>query len=109
VRGYGVGEGIGDSGVLATAEYRHQLTGATGSLPLAGSVFYDWGHVTYNADGAPFATTARDTLRSAGLGLTAGTYGNYQLGAQVAWRLSRAATTDSDRRPRVWVSLQKWL
>ena len=72
-------------------------------------MFYDWGHVTYNADGAPFATAASDTLRAAGLGVTAGTVGNYQLAAHVAWRLSRAAITDPDRRPRVWVSLQKWL
>ncbi|HEY1229333.1 MAG TPA: ShlB/FhaC/HecB family hemolysin secretion/activation protein [Ramlibacter sp.] len=109
VRGYGIGEGIGDSGVLATAEYRHQLTDASSAVPLAGSVFYDWGHVTYNADGAPFATASSDTLRAAGLGLTAGNVGNYQVSAHVAWRLSRAALTDPDRRPRVWVSLQKWL
>ena len=109
VRGYGVSEGVGDSGALATVEYRHQLTDAGGPLPLAASVFYDWGHVTYNENGAPFPTVGSDTLRGAGVGLTAGTWGNYLLTAHVAWRLSRPSVTEPDQRPRVWVSLQKWL
>ena len=109
VRGYGVGEGVGDTGALATVEYRHQLTDAGSTLPLAASVFYDWGRITYNEDGAPFATTASETLRSAGLGVVLGTAGDFSLSTQVAWRLGRPAATDPDRKPRVWVSLQKWL
>jgi hemolysin activation/secretion protein len=112
VRGYPVGEGVGDTGAILNLEYRHQLMDL-GKVPLAGSLFYDWGHVKYNEAGVPASlaatTTDTDTLRSAGLGVQVGNFGDYLLSTQVAWRLSRAPTSDPDKRPRVWLSLQKWL
>lgn len=109
VRGYPVGEAVGDSGVIASIEYRRQLA-PVGTVPLSASVFYDWGHVKFNESGVPFPTTASQTLGSVGAGLTAGGYGGYLASLQLAWRTTgRAPASDPDRKPRVWLSLQKWL
>ena len=109
VRGYPVGEGIGDTGALVQLEYRHQFAPAAG-VPLAASVFYDWGHVKFHEDGAPFPGANAQTLASAGFGLTAGTWGNYLATLQLAWRTTGdRPASDPDRRPRVWLSVQKWL
>jgi hemolysin activation/secretion protein len=78
-------------------------------VPLNGTVFYDWGHIRYNQRNVLSVTPNDETLRSAGLGLVAGTYGRYLISAQLAWRLDRAPVTgDPDKRPRVWLSAQKW-
>lgn len=109
VRGYPVGEGVGDTGALVQLEYRHQFA-PLGPVPLAASVFYDWGHVKFHEDGAPFPTDASQTLASAGFGVTAGTWGHWLANVQLAWRTTGdKPVSDPDRRPRVWVSLQKWL
>ena len=109
VRGYPVGEGIGDTGALVQLEYRHQFA-PVGSVPLGASVFYDWGRVKFHEDGAPFPTGSSQTLASVGVGVTAGTVGNYVASLQLAWRTrSDRPLSDPDRRPRVWLSLQKWL
>lgn len=111
VRGYPTGEAVGDSGAIVQLEYSHQLPnwGWTAEVPLRASVFYDWGYVKFNQDGAPFAAQASESLKSVGVGLTAGAFGNWLLTTQLAWRLDRAPATDPDKNPRVWVSLQKWL
>jgi hemolysin activation/secretion protein len=108
VRGYPVGEAVGDTGVIVNLEYRRQLPEVM-KVPLSASVFYDWGWVKYNESGAPFPTTEKESIGSFGLGLTAGTYGNYLLTTQLAWRTDRAPLSDPDRKPRLWISLQKWL
>jgi hemolysin activation/secretion protein len=109
VRGYPVSEAVGDSGVLASVEYRHQFAPVAG-VPLSAAVFYDWGQVKFNQDGAIGAGPNRQTLGSAGLGFSAGAAGDYLLSLQLAWRTtSKAPASDPDRRPRVWLSLQKWL
>ena len=49
-------------------------------------------------------------LSSAGVGVTAGAPGNYLVSLQVAWRTrGTLPASDPDRRPRVWLSVQKWL
>ena len=112
MRGYPVGEGVGDTGGIVNLEVRHQFA-PLGPVPLAASVFYDWGHVKFHQDGAPFPTPKSQTLASAGVGVTAGSYGsygNYLLSLQLAWRTtSDAPASDPDRKPRVWLSVQKWL
>lgn len=109
VRGYPVGEGVGDTGGILNLEYRHQFA-PLGPVPLAASVFYDWGHVKFHQDGTPFAAPESQTLGSAGFGLTAGNWGNYLASVQLAWRTTSAApASDPDRKPRVWLSVQKWL
>jgi hemolysin activation/secretion protein len=110
VRGYPIGEALGDSGAIVNIEYRHQLPDLGTKIPLFGSVFYDWGKVRFNRSGSPFATPATETLSSAGIGLSAGTAGDYLLSAQLAWRTDRTVPTiEPDKRPRVWLSFQKWL
>jgi len=109
VRGYPVGEAVGDSGAILNLEYRHQFA-PVGSVPLVASVFYDWGYVKFHQDGAPFPTPESQTLGAAGFGLSAGSYGNYLLSLQLAWRTtSEQPLSDPDRKPRAWLSLQKWL
>lgn len=109
VRSYPVGEAVGDTGAIVNLEYRHQFAPG-GPMPLAASVFYDWGHVHFHEDGAPYATPASQTLASAGVGLAAGTWGDWLATLQLAWRTSGdRPQSDPDRRPRVWLSLQKWL
>jgi len=109
VRGYPVGEAVGDTGAIVNLEYRRQLP-EIASMPVSASAFYDWGYVKYNQAGAPFAVaTPTETISSVGIGLTVGHYGNFLVSAQMAWRTGRAALSDSDRRPRFWLTLQKWL
>lgn len=112
VRGYPVGEAVGDSGVIANIEARYALS-ATGAFGEAAhlSVFYDTGMVRFNQDGAIVAGNANRTSLSAyGIGFLAGRPGNFLLSASLAWRASgRAPTTgDPDSRPRLWLSTQKW-
>ena len=111
VRGYPVGEagGVGDTGAILNVEYQHQLPEMWG-VPLLGSVFYDVGRVIYNRRSPTFQTRENETLSSVGLGLTAGTFGKYLVTTQLAWRTdSTRPASDPDKRPRFWLSLQKWL
>lgn len=114
VRGYPVGEAVGDSGVILNLEYQHRLPNFGTGIPISGSVFYDVGYIKFNEKGAPAALVAQpasdEELSSIGLGLTVGTFGKYLLVTQLAWRLSSYAPQQApDKKPRVWVSLQKWL
>ena len=110
VRGYPIGEALGDSGAIVSVEYRHQLPDLGTKIPLFGSVFYDWGKVRFNRAGSPFVAPATGTLGSAGIGLSAGTPGDYLLVTQLAWRNGRTVPTiEPDKKPRLWFSLQKWL
>jgi hemolysin activation/secretion protein len=110
VRGYPVGEGVGDAGAIINLEYQHQLPKFGGvNVPLTASVFYDWGRIRYNQNNTTGITPNSESLGSVGVGLTAGTFGNYLVTTQLAWRTDRAPLSDPDRRPRVWVSVQKWL
>lgn len=110
VRGYPIGEALGDSGAIVNVEYRHQLPDLGTKIPLSGSVFYDWGKVRFNRSGSPFVTSPTETLSSAGIGLSAGTAGDYLLSAQLAWRTDRTVPTiEPDKKPRLWLSFQKWL
>ena len=110
VRGYPVGEAVGDTGAVINLEYQHQLPDFGWKIPMAASVFYDWGHIKYNEDNRLGLATNTESLNSAGFGFTVGTYGKYLLTTQLAWRLDRApAGGEPDKKPRVWLSFQKWL
>lgn len=110
VRGYPIGEGVGDSGFIATGEYRYQFSEPVLTLPLSVGAFYDWGWIKYNEKGAPFPVpNPTESLKSWGLGLNAGEYGNYLLSTMLAWRLGRAPLSDPDTRPRVWLTFTVWL
>lgn len=111
VRGYPAGEASGDSGAVLSTELRYQLAPSlnVAGEPLQISGFYDIG--TTRTNQRPLdASSNRVTLDSAGLGLSAGRYGNFQVNAALAWRigLPLPASGESDRTPRLWITSQKW-
>jgi hemolysin activation/secretion protein len=114
VRGYGVGEGAGDSGAAFSLEYRHLLpAGFTlAGEPLTLSGMLDGGVVRVNQDNSRAAAVDNQVrLGSLGVGLVAGRTGNYLFSGTLARALSGAAAGSSEpnRRLRLWLSLQKWL
>jgi hemolysin activation/secretion protein len=111
VRAYGVGEGMGSDGELATFELRHKLSAGT-TL----SEFYDWGHVrpwhNGSASGAPVVNTA--ILQGYGLSLASKFESGITLKGTWAHRLGNDANTAAmprghdgqyDRN-RFWMSLE---
>ena len=111
VRGYPVGEGVGDSGAMASLELRYQLPPAfnLAGEPVSVGVFYDTGSVRINQD--PSAAAAqRVSLDSAGLALLAGRVGNFVINASIAQRIGSPLppSGEPDRSPRFWLTTQKW-
>lgn len=111
VRGYPIGEGVGDQGLTLSVEYRYltglRIFGAGMSL----TAFYDYGLI--RQDRIPYQTTQgrnSTNLDSVGVGVLLGREGSYTLTAGVATRIGGQAPTsgDPDYRPRGWFSLQKW-
>jgi len=114
VRGYPVGEGVGDSGTLINLEYRHQLptSAALAGEPLSLVLFYDLGAIEFHQDPAGMSLSSnRQVLGAVGIGMLAGRSNKYRVSAHLAWRTTKAAPTtgDPDQTPRVWVTAQKWL
>lgn len=113
VRGYPVGEGIGDAGLLLNLEYRYQLPSLIALVgePVSLAAFYDYGTVRFNQDDSAVpGVTNRAALGSVGIGALAGRANNFLITAYLAWRTTRPtpSTGDPDRSPRAWVSAQKW-
>jgi hemolysin activation/secretion protein len=115
VRGYPVGEGIGDDGLQGTIEYRYRtgwhLFGEEFSL----TAFYDVGRIrrdhvrndtTLNASTTPNG----ETLDSAGVGFLIGREDHYVATFNVSSRIGGPLPTtgDPDSRARIWFLLQKW-
>lgn len=114
VRGYPVGEGVGDSGLLLNLEYHYQLPAATTLMgePLSLAAFYDHGVVTFNQNGSTQAGALdQQVLGAVGVGVLAGRVNHFRISTYLAWRTTNSApsTGDSDQSPRAWVSAQKWL
>lgn len=110
VRGYPVGEAIGDSGAILGLELRYPLSfGALAGAPVSIAAFYDVGTVSFNQQGTP-GGSSQVTLDSAGLGLVAGRAGSYLLNASIAWRVGSPLPSggEPDRSPRLWLTTQKW-
>lgn len=113
VRGYPVGEGIGDSGAMFNLEYRYQLSPSASLMaqPVSLLAFYDYGTVRFNQNGAAVAGAANSVdLGSVGVGVQVGQAGNFLIKTHLAWRTTPAipSTGDPDRSPRAWLSAQKW-
>lgn len=110
VRGYPVGEAVGDSGAILGLELRYPLPGANfAGAPVSMAAFYDVGTVTFNQQGSGTGPN-QVTLDSAGLGFLAGRAGNYLLNASLAWRVGSPLPSggEPDRSPRLWLTTQKW-
>ena len=115
VRGYPIGEGTGDQGLLISAEYRYltgfKLAGETLSL----TAFYDFGKVQMDAvrnSTTQSSVTSPNTLSldSAGFGFLLGREGDYLATASLSRRISsvKPSTGDPDTYARLWFQLQKW-
>lgn len=110
VRGYPVGEAVGDSGAILGLELRYPWPRATlAGAPVSVAAFYDLGTVNFNQQAA-LAGPNHATLDSAGLALLAGRTGDYLLNASVAWRVGSPLPSggEPDRSPRLWLTTQKW-
>jgi hemolysin activation/secretion protein len=111
VRGYPAGDAGGDSAAIAVLELRYLFGPQAWSAlqPLQAGPFLDWGRVRISQEPLPGADNHR-TLRSAGLALHAGHSGDLLLNAAIAWRLGSTlpGAGAADRRPRAWLSVQKW-
>jgi len=111
VRGYPVGEGVGDTGVLLNLESRYQLAQAVWGEPLTLLAFYDFGRVRFNQNGPTLpGNTNTLSLGSFGVGATLGQTGKFLVKSYLAWRTTPAqpSTGDPDRAPRAWLSAQTW-
>ena len=113
VRGYPIGEGIGDAGLLLNVEYGHPLPAPVtlAGEPVSLAAFYDYGTVRFDQDGATVpGASNRIALASAGLGVLAGRVNHFLISAYLAWPTGHAATAagGQDRAPRALVSVQKW-
>ena len=116
VRGYPIGEGVGDEGVLASLEYRYQTNFKLAGEALSVTAFYDVGSI--RRDRVRNDTTLKGslgnanslTLDSVGLGVLLGREGNYLLTGALATRVGGPLpkTGDPDSRARLWFLLQKW-
>ena len=111
VRAYGVGEGMGSDGELATIEFRQKLTANTTLAE-----FYDWGHVrpwhNDTGTGAPAENSA--ILQGLGLSLSTKLDSGVTLKGTWARRLGkepntaampRGHTGEYDRN-RLWLSME---
>ncbi len=110
VRGYPVGEAVGDSGAILGLELRYALPAANlAGAPVSIAAFYDVGTVNFNQQGSATGPN-QVTLDSAGLGLLAGRAGNFLLNASLAWRVGSPLPSggEPDRSPRLWLTTQKW-
>ncbi|WP_074580228.1 ShlB/FhaC/HecB family hemolysin secretion/activation protein [Polaromonas sp. JS666] len=111
VRGYPVGEGVGDAGVLLNLESRYQFPQAPWGEPLTLLAFYDFGRVRFNQNGPTVPGNANTlSLGSFGVGATLGRPGKFLIKSYLAWRTTPAqpSTGDPDRAPRAWLSAQTW-
>lgn len=114
VRGYPIGEGVGDEGALLSLEYRYLTALRLAGEALSVTVFYDHGAIrrdhlrdatTLNL--APLANSL--SLDSVGIGLLLGREGDYVLTAALATRLNGPppSTGDPDSHTRLWLLVQK--
>ena len=115
VRGYPIGEGVGDDGALVSLEYRYLTAVRLADESLSVTAFLDHGSIrrdhVRDATTLNLPTLANSlSLNSAGVGLLLGREGNYVLSAALAKRLGGPPPTtgDPDSATRLWVQLQKW-
>lgn len=110
VRAYPVGEGVGDEGVVVSAELRWNVP----QTPYMLNGFVDFGHTQLHKTPTAADIAAGPNYRNVlgyGLGMNVGKQNNYLLRTSIAWRSDRkdsAPVADRDRSPRAWVQLTKW-
>jgi hemolysin activation/secretion protein len=111
VRGYPIGELVGDEGAVVSLEYRYLTGWLADDQPLSLSAFTDYGSIRRDKKSRTSNIPNSAHIQSAGFGLLLGREGNYVVTAMLATRLggtSKLETQDPDARPRAWVRMQKW-
>lgn len=105
VRAYAQGEVLANRGFIANIEYRYAV-----SSEISTYAFYDasrgWLNKPFNvAHGQP----AIRSLRGPGLGLNWAKPGNFSVDLSLAWRTTaRAVSSGGDKKPRVFLQIQKF-
>lgn len=100
VRAYPQGEASGDEGWLFNLEGRYRF-----APEWQGALFFDGGRVTLNKNPWVAGDNTRD-LSGAGFGLDWAP-ADWTVKGTLAWRLSGAPTSDTDRTPRLWVQASR--
>ena len=115
VRGYPVGEGEGDQGIVATTELRYSVPKFhVGLGTLVVSAFYDYGRIQYNQNlsQAPVSLQSLPNgreLSSYGFAFNLGHVDDYLFRTIFAWHGASAPTSDSvDPTTRIWLEVIKW-
>ena len=110
VRGFAVGDGVGDDLFLGTLELRQRVPSWTiFNAPFMLSAFVDGGRVRGWHSPLPTDQNNLDTLGSYGVGLNLTSRDNFQFRLDVAHRINKEKIAGSDNHPtRAWASLQKW-
>lgn len=107
VRAYAQGEGVGDAGILGTAELRYTLPGRGWFSHPQVFAFFDGGRVRINED--QFLPGQNDIdLYGAGIGLNVDMSGGFTLRGSIAWRIgSDPAVDDDNSGSQGWIQLVK--
>jgi len=121
VRGYPAASGVGDEGILASAELRYRTPFQVLGSPLTAMVFYDTASVIAKKNPLPESTSSNSAnsanFDSVGLGFQAGKEGRSAASLSIARRLGSTypiptdgvgASLESDRGSQAWFTLQKW-
>ena len=114
VRAYGPGEGLGDSGLLATVEMRFippdEWFGRA-AREVAFGVFYDWGGFRrrHDASAEPIEFANTGSLAGPGLSATWVRLGQFSMRLSLAWpTLGNPVSEPVARNPRVYFQLTKY-
>ena len=109
VRAYAQGSGVGDDGVLGTAELRYTLAPRGWLTRPQVFAFFDGGSIHVNAD--PYLPTENHVdLYGAGVGVNLDTVFGLSVRGSVAWRVgSDPAVDSSDSSSRGWLQIVKTL
>ena len=107
VRAYDQGVGIGDDGLLGTAELRYALPAFLGLTHPQLFAFFDSGSVRVNVDRF-LPTQNHIELYGAGVGVDVDIGYGFGLRGSVAWQVgSDSGIDDSNSGPQGWVQLVK--
>jgi hemolysin activation/secretion protein len=106
VRAFPQGEAAADEALLMNLELRYSFTSAPGLQAIA---FYDAGSARINREALITDSNNRRHLAGEGLGLQWNYNNSFTVRAYVAWRNGGRPVSDTDRTPRLWVGLAKYL
>jgi hemolysin activation/secretion protein len=106
VRAFPQGEAAADEALLFNLELRYSFAQLPGLQAIA---FYDAGSARINREALITDSNNRRHLSGEGLGLQWNYNNSFTLRAYVAWRNGSRPVSDTDRTPRVWVGLAKYL